>query len=96
MGTLLEVGTDELTMVATDGYRLAKWQMPVSRENLEEGTIKYIVPSRALAEVARNLGSAESVEVTALGPAGNQLSFSAQHTSIVVRLVDGNTRTTRR
>jgi len=89
MGTLLEIGPDDLTMVATDGYRLAKWQMPLSRGSQEEGTVKYIVPSRALAEVARNLGSAESVEVTALGPAGNQLSFSGQHTSIVVRLVDG-------
>ena len=89
MGTLLEVGADELTMVATDGYRLAKWQMPLARGSEEDGTIKYIVPSRALAEVARNLGGAESVEVTALGPAGNQLSFSGQHTSIVVRLVDG-------
>ncbi|MBC5811638.1 MAG: DNA polymerase III subunit beta [Candidatus Eremiobacteraeota bacterium] len=89
MGTLLEVAGDQFTMVATDGYRLAKWQTTLSRPLEDEGTIKYIVPSRALAEAARNLGGAETVEISALGPAGNQLAFAAQHTSIVVRLVDG-------
>ncbi len=89
MGTLLEIAGQRLTMVATDGYRLAKWETDLTRGSGEEGTIKYIVPSRALAEVARNLGGTESVEVTALGPAGNQLAFAAQNTSIIVRLVDG-------
>ncbi len=89
MGTLLEVSADKLTMVATDGYRLAKWQTALAR-GLEDGTpVKYIVPSRALAEAARNLGGAELVEISALGPAGNQLAFGADQTSIVVRLVDG-------
>ena len=89
MGTLLEVSGDQITMVATDGYRLAKWQTNLARAADDGGSIKYIVPSRALAEVARNLGGAETVEVTALGPAGNQLAFAAAQTSIVVRLVDG-------
>ncbi len=89
MGTLLEISGDKLTMVATDGYRLAKWSTSLSTGLADEGTIKYIVPSRALAEAARNLGSAETVDVSALGPAGNQLAFAAAHTSIVVRLVDG-------
>jgi len=87
MGTLLEVAGDVLTLVATDGYRLAKWQTPLSAAI--EGAIKYIVPSRALAEAARNLGSADVVELSAMGPAGNQLAFTAAQTSIVVRLVDG-------
>ena len=89
MGTLLEIAGDRLTMVATDGYRLAKWATTLAR-GLEAGTTaKYIVPSRALQEAARNLGSAEFVEVTALGPSGNQLAFTGGKTSIVVRLVDG-------
>jgi DNA polymerase-3 subunit beta len=89
MGTLIEVSGDRLTMVATDGYRLAKWECGLTRGLEDEGTSKFIVPSRALAEAARNLGGTESVEVTALGAAGNQLAFAAQQTSIVVRLVDG-------
>jgi DNA polymerase-3 subunit beta len=88
MGTLLEVSGDSLTMVATDGYRLAKWHTALS-SGLGEASAKYIVPSRGLNEAARNLGSSDAVEVAALGPAGNQLSFTAGSASIVARLVDG-------
>jgi len=89
MGTLIEIAGDQMTMVATDGYRLSKWQTTLAK-GLDDATpVKYIVPSRALAEAARNLGGAETVEIAALGPAGNQLAFAAQNTSIVVRLVDG-------
>ncbi len=87
MGTLLEVEGDSLTMVATDGYRLARYQTRL--ESGISGAEKYIVPSRALAEAARNLGGTESVEVTALGAQSNQLMFGSGDTSIVVRLVDG-------
>lgn len=87
MGTLLEIEGDSLTMVATDGYRLARFQTTL--ENGISGAEKYIVPSRALLEAARNLGGAESVEVTALGAQSNQLMFASGDTSIVVRLVDG-------
>jgi len=89
MGTLLELAGDRLTMVATDGYRLAKWETALARGLDDGGSAKFIVPSRALAEAARNLGSGETIEVSALGPSGNQLAFAAQNASIVVRLVDG-------
>ncbi|GAC1550614.1 MAG: DNA polymerase III subunit beta [Vulcanimicrobiaceae bacterium] len=89
MGTLLELAGDSLTMVATDGYRLAKWETTLERGLADGATAKFIVPSRALQEAARNLGGTESVDVSALGPSGNQLAFAAQNASIVVRLVDG-------
>ncbi len=89
MGTLIEIAGDQLTMVATDGYRLAKWHATLAQGLADGGTAKFIVPSRALQEAARNLGGAESVDVAALGPSGNQLAFAAQNASIVVRLVDG-------
>ncbi len=89
MGTLLEISGERLRMVATDGYRLAKWETALARGLDDEGTLKYIVPSRALAEAARNLGGSETIEISALGPSGNQLAFTAQNASIVVRLVDG-------
>lgn len=87
MGTLLEVEGDSLTLVATDGYRLARYQTTL--ENGISGSERYIVPSRALVEAARNLGSGESVEITALGAQSNQLMFASGDISIVVRLVDG-------
>jgi DNA polymerase-3 subunit beta len=88
MGTLLEVDATSLTLVATDGYRLAKWRTPLET-GIPDGPVKYIVPSRALSEAARNLGSAERVEISAVGPSSNQLSFAAASASVVVRLVDG-------
>jgi DNA polymerase-3 subunit beta len=88
MGTLLELSGDSLTMVATDGYRLAKWSSSLAR-GLDGASGNYLVPSRALGEVARNLGGAELLEVAVLGPAQNQLIFTTDRTSIVVRLVDG-------
>jgi DNA polymerase III subunit beta len=87
MGTLLELKGDQITLVATDGYRLARWTSTLERPI--EGSARYIVPSRALAEAARNLGAAEQVEIAALGAQANQLQFTAGTTSIVVRLVDG-------
>ncbi len=87
MGTLLELENDSLTMVATDGYRLARYQTTL--DSGISGAEKYIVPSRALAETARNVGNAETVDVTALGTQNNQLAFTAGDASIVVRLVDG-------
>lgn len=87
MGTLLEVEGNAMTMVATDGYRLAKCVT-----TLEDGAPageKFIVPSRALAEAARNLGGADSITVSALGAQSNQLQMTSGDVSITVRLVDG-------
>ena len=87
MGTLLEVEGTALTMVATDGYRLAKFATTLD-EGMS-GLEKFIVPSRALAEVARNLGGGEEIAVNALGAQSNQLQMSGGDVSITVRLVDG-------
>ncbi len=86
MGTLLEVEGNALTMVATDGYRLAKF---VTTLENSAATEKFIVPSRALAEAARNLGSGEQIAVNALGAQSNQLQMTSGDVAITVRLVDG-------
>lgn len=87
MGTLLEVDGDAITLIATDGYRLAKHRTAL--DDGISGQERYIVPSRALAEVARNLGGAEKIAINALGAANNQLQLTAGDLSITVRLVDG-------
>jgi DNA polymerase-3 subunit beta len=87
MGTLLEVEGEALTMVATDGYRLAKFATTLDEP--AAGSEKFIVPSRALAEVARNLGSADKIAISALGAQSNQLQMTSGAVSITVRLVDG-------
>jgi DNA polymerase III subunit beta len=87
MGTLLEVEGNALTMVATDGYRLAKFVTTLEEHGA--ATEKFIVPSRALAEVARNLGGGERISVSALGAQSNQLQMAGGDIAITVRLVDG-------
>jgi DNA polymerase-3 subunit beta len=87
MGTLLEIEGNALTMVATDGYRLAKFTTTL--DDGITGSERYIVPSRALAEASRNLGGGEQISVSALGAQSNQLQMTAGSTSITVRLVDG-------
>jgi DNA polymerase III subunit beta len=87
MGTLVEVDGDMLTLVATDGYRLAKHRTRLSSGG--KGQERYIVPSRALAEAARNLGGSEEITIGVLGPGNNQLALSAGEMAITVRLVDG-------
>jgi DNA polymerase III subunit beta len=87
MGTLLEIEGSSLTMVATDGYRLARFATTL--DGPIAGSEKYIVPSRALAEVARNLGGSDQIAVSALGAQSNQLQMTAGNVSITVRLVDG-------
>src|SRR6185503_420375 len=78
---------NNLTMVATDGYRLAKFTTTL--DDGITGAEKYIVPSRALNEAARNLGGTETISVTALGAQSNQLQMAADDVAITVRLVDG-------
>ncbi len=87
MGTLLEVDGNALTMVATDGYRLAKFVTTLESDS--GASEKFIVPSRALAEAARNLGSGEQISVNALGAQSNQLQMTSGDVAITVRLVDG-------
>lgn len=87
MGTLLEIDGTSLTLVATDGYRLAKYQTQL--DDGISGAEKYIVPSRALAEAARNVGGAEQIAMSALGAQSNQLQMSGGGVAITVRLVDG-------
>ena len=86
MGTLLEIEGQTLTMVATDGYRLARHELPLT-EKAPSGA-KYIVPARALGEVVRSSGGG-TIEVTALGGQANQLVFNTGDAKVIARLVDG-------
>ncbi len=72
MGTLLEIEGDNITMVATDGYRLAKWSARLergsSRDRRSTSSRRARWPKRRAISAA-----AETLEVTALGAQANQL-----------------------
>jgi DNA polymerase III subunit beta len=83
-GVLLSAEEGGLRLVATDSYRLAVREMPGTTV-LAEGQ-KVLVPSRALAELARVLGDAPEV-VLRLGE--RDASFEVGGTRLVTRLIEG-------
>jgi DNA polymerase-3 subunit beta len=85
-GVLVTASGKEMTMVATDSYRLA-----VKRTELEaelEGELEANIPARALRELGRILAS-EGVEEVAVTLLPNQAVFEAGSIVLTTRLIDG-------
>ena len=85
-GVLVSAAGAEMTMVATDSYRLA-----VKRTELEGGIggeLEANIPARALRELGRIL-SAEEVEQVAVSLLSNQAVFKAGTIFLNTRLIDG-------
>ena len=85
-GVFVAASGTEMTMVATDSYRLA-----VKRTELEAdlgGEIDANIPARALRELGRILSS-EGVEEAAISLLPNQAVFEAGSITLTTRLIDG-------
>ena len=85
-GVLVRAGGQEMTMVATDSYRLA-----VKRTALDQpigGELEANIPARALRELGRIL-SAEEVEQVSVSLSPNQAVFRAGKVLLNTRLIDG-------
>jgi DNA polymerase-3 subunit beta len=84
-GVLLELDPDEITLVATDGRRLALARMSCST-GLEERS-SCIVPVKGLSQLLKAAGEDEQQLV--IEARANQVSFLLGETEIVVQLVEG-------
>ncbi len=85
-GVLVSASGQEMTMVATDSYRLA-----VKRTELETaigGEIEANIPAKALRELARLVAAGE-VEDVAVSLLANQAVFRAGGILLNTRLIDG-------
>jgi DNA polymerase-3 subunit beta len=85
-GVLVNASGEEMTMVATDSYRLA-----VKRTKLEpalEGEIEANIPARALRELGR-IVSSDGVAEVAVSLLPNQAVFRAGAVVLNTRLIDG-------
>jgi DNA polymerase-3 subunit beta len=85
-GVLVNAASAEMTMVATDSYRLA-----VKRTALEpalSGELEANIPARALRELGR-IVTADEVEAVAVSLLPNQAVFSAGAVVLNTRLIDG-------
>jgi DNA polymerase-3 subunit beta len=83
-GVLWEVRPDLMRMVATNGHRLAKMEVPI----LKPGTppADLILPPKALEQVRRLFPGEEELEV-ARGE--NHLGFKSPFTAVYTRLIEG-------
>jgi DNA polymerase-3 subunit beta len=85
-GVFVAASGSEMTMVATDSYRLA-----VKRTELEAdlgGEIEANIPARALRELSRILAS-EGAEEAAISLLTNQAVFKAGSITLTTRLIEG-------
>jgi DNA polymerase III subunit beta len=85
-GVFVSASGSEMTMVATDSYRLA-----VKRTELENdlgGEIEANIPARALRELGRILSS-EGVEEATVSLLPNQAVFQAGEITLTTRLIEG-------
>ncbi len=85
-GVLVSAGGSEMTMVATDSYRLA-----VKRTELEKeigGELQANIPARALRELGR-IVSSDGVETVSVALLRNQAVFKAGEILLTTRLIDG-------
>lgn len=86
MGILLEIEDDGIRMVSTDSYRLAIRMIKEGFKTLEKG--KYIIPSSAMANLARIAGKVEKVSVFRDENMG-QIRFGVGKTNHIIRLIEG-------
>jgi DNA polymerase-3 subunit beta len=85
-GVLVSAAAEEMTMVATDSYRLA-----VKRTDLEKGIggeLEANIPARALRELGR-IVAAEEIDEVAVSLLPNQAVFGAGGILLSTRLIDG-------
>ncbi len=85
-GVLISAGGQELTMVATDSYRLSVKHAAL--ESPLDGAIEANVPARALQELARIAQSVEESEL-AVSLGQNQVVFEIGDIVLSSRLIDG-------
>jgi DNA polymerase-3 subunit beta len=85
-GVLLSFRGGKLTVVATDGRRMAHFEQEV--EFLKEGERDLVVPSKAVHELLRSLAS-EGTETIKLTVTENQAAFEFGHILLVTKLLEG-------
>lgn len=81
-GVLWELRGDAMRMVATNGHRLAKMEVPVKGAQKAD----LIIPPKALEQIRRLFPAEEQLEVA---QGENHLGFRSPFTSVYTRLIEG-------
>ena len=83
-GVLWELRSEKMAMVATNGHRLAKMEIPI--ESKVDSPHDLIIPPKALEQVRRLFPAEEELEI-ARGE--NHIGFRSPFTSVFTRLIEG-------
>jgi DNA polymerase-3 subunit beta len=83
-GVLWEMRPGHMRMVATNGHRLAKMEVPVESAAIPSGD--FIVPPKALEQIRRLFPAEEDLEIAR---GDNHLGFRSPFTSVYTRLIEG-------
>ena len=84
-GVLWELRPDRMRMVATNGHRLARMDVP-SKAALGKGQADLIVPPKALDQIRRLFGADDELEIAR---SENHLGFRSAMTQVFTRLIEG-------
>ncbi|HZK79158.1 MAG TPA: DNA polymerase III subunit beta [Gemmatimonadaceae bacterium] len=83
-GVLWELRPDRMSMVATNGHRLAKMDVPINSDSAPSNNL--IVPPKALEQVRRLFPAEEELEI---GRGENHIGFRSPFTAVYTRLIEG-------
>jgi len=83
-GVLWELRADRMRMVATNGHRLTRMDLPTAGGNSLGGDL--IIPPKALDQVRRLFPAEEELEIA---QGDNHLGFRSPFTSVFTRLIEG-------
>ncbi|MBQ1409834.1 MAG: DNA polymerase III subunit beta [Oscillospiraceae bacterium] len=84
-GCLVEAEHESITMVAIDGYRMAKRSF--REENMNYQPMSFVVPAAALKELEKILSDSEDEVQFTLGK--KHISFSIDNATLICRLLEG-------
>jgi DNA polymerase-3 subunit beta len=84
-GVLWELRPDRMSMVATNGHRLAKMNVPLAADGAAPSN-DLIVPPKALEQVRRLFPAEEELEI---GRGENHIGFRSPFTAVYTRLIEG-------
>jgi DNA polymerase-3 subunit beta len=82
-GVLWELRPERMRMVATNGHRLARMDVPISGSG---ASTDLIVPPKALEQVRRLFGPSDEIEIAR---SDNHLGFRCGATLVFTRLIEG-------
>ena len=83
-GVLWELRPDRMRMVATNGHRLARMDVPASGQGGSQADL--IIPPKALEQIRRLFNGDEEIEIA---KSDNHLGFRSATTQVLTRLIEG-------